>query len=111
MAQLFSALQTFTRSFLGAVDLIGQPSRSIDTSVGRVVEVRRRNVESATADRITSVAVHLRLRCRKIGNAAVVLLILGVAEENDTLDLVLDGGADFGYGVGHDGSALAIDGE
>lgn len=85
--------------------------RSIDMSVGCVVEVWRCNVESVMVDCIISVVVYFCFRCWKIGNVVVVLLIFGVVEENDIFDLVFDGGVDFGYGVGYDGSVLVIDGE
>ena len=54
----------------------------------------RRDVQRAVADSIGRVAVDLGLLGREVGDATAVLAVLGVTEEDNTLDLVLDGRAD-----------------
>lgn len=90
------------------VDLLDQPPRRVDTGIGRVQEMRREDEERAIADGIGGAAVDLGLVRGKVGDTAVVLLVLGVAEEDDALDLVLDGRVELADGVGDDRRALAV---
>jgi len=70
--------------------------------------VRGEDEESAVADGIANSAVDLGLGGGEVGDAAEVLEVLGVAEEHDALDLVLDGGAELADGVTDDGGTLAV---
>lgn len=62
--------------------------------------------KSSSADSITSVAVDSSSVSRVVGNALLVLGVLGVAEEDTALDLVHDLGVELGDSGGSQGSSL-----
>jgi len=64
--------------------------------------------EGAPADGVGGGAVDGGLALGEVGDAAAVLDVLGVAEEDDALDLVLEGGVELGDGAGNDGGTLAV---
>ena len=85
----------FPTPALGAVDLARKPARGIGARIASVSKVGRRDVQRTVADGVGGVAVDLGLLGREVGDTAIVLAVLGVAEEDDTLDLVLDGRVEF----------------
>ena len=70
--------------------------------------MRREHNKRAGAHEIAALAVDLDTALRVVGHAAVVLLVLGIAEENDALDLLADGGVAVADGGGGQGGALAV---
>lgn len=70
--------------------------------------MRREDGQRASADSIAIVAENARLVLGETGDAGAVLLVLSVAEEHSTGDLVLDCGAGLGKGVAHNRGALAV---
>ena len=89
---------------------------AVDEEVGRITagdagvgEVRRGKDERTLADEVAPVAEDGGPLGRVVGDALVVLLVLGVAEEDGALDLLLDGGAELREGSGDDGGTLAED--
>lgn len=70
--------------------------------------VCRENKQRAGADGVALVAEDGRLVRGVPGDAAAVLLILGVPEEHGARDLVVDGGGGLGEGITYDGAALAV---
>lgn len=62
------------------------------------------------ADGVRNIAVDRQLGRGEVGDAAEVLEVLGVAEQDDALDLVLDRRAQSRDGRGHDGGSLAVHG-
>lgn len=70
--------------------------------------MRRRNNQRAVADHIPSSAVDLDLVLGEIGDLSVILLVAGIAEEHDALDLVLESVVEAGDGAVHDCRALAV---
>lgn len=77
-------------------------------SIGIVRKVSCGNVKRTKAYEIASGTVHLQVRLRVALDCAAVLVIPGVAKENDALDLLADGVRELGDSAGHDGSSLAI---
>ena len=65
------------------------------------------NDQHTIANKISGVAVDIRIGLGVVRNLVVVLFVLGVAEENDTLDLVLDSRAQRFNRASHNGSTLA----
>jgi hypothetical protein len=87
-----------------------------DEEVGRLIagdagvgEVRRGKDERALADEVAPVAEDGGPLGRVVGDALAVLLVLGVAEEDGALDLLLDRGAELRERSGDDGGTLAED--
>lgn len=69
----------------------------------------RSDSKSTRADKIASRAEHLEVAGRVIRDTAVVLLVLGVSEENGTDDLVADSGGDVADSSGCEGGTLAAE--
>jgi hypothetical protein len=69
-----------------------------------------RDNERALADAIADRAVDGETAGRVVGDEALVLLVLGVAEERHTLDLLPDGSGAVADGRGEEGGALAREG-
>ena len=59
--------------------------------------------ESAIANEIADVAEDLQLGAREVRDASQVLEVLGVSEEDDGIEAVLDGVGELLNGVGDDG--------
>jgi len=93
--------------FLG-VDLASEPNWSRDAGFEVVEEMSGEDEQGAPANRVGGGAVHLGLGLGEVGDLAKVLEVLGVAEQDDTLDLVLDCGGELGDSVGHDRSSLGV---
>lgn len=91
-----------------SVDLLGKESRRLVPGLRAVQEMRGQNRERAPADGVPGAALNARLLLREVGDAAVVLLVLGVPEEHRAGDLVLDRGVGLCQGVSHDGGALTF---
>lgn len=70
--------------------------------------MRGQDEKSAPADGIGDSTIHLGLGRGEVGDRAAVLEVLGVAEEYNALDLVLDGGGELADGIGHNRSALRV---
>lgn len=70
-----------------------------------------RDGQGALADPVSRLAEDLEAVGGIVGDSAVVLLILGVAEEHDALDLFADRRAAVADGSGGEGSTLAIVGK
>lgn len=92
-------------------DLASQELRSSIAGNVIVVQVRRRNNQRALADAVARVAEHAQAVARVVGHLAVVLLVLGVAEEDGADNLVADAAVDVADGGGGEGGALAIRGQ
>lgn len=63
--------------------------------------------QRAIANEISRSTEDLEVCLGETGNTAIVLLVLGVSKEDDALDLVADGGRQFGDSTGHDGGTLS----
>ena len=50
--------------------------------------------QSTLADFVGGAAIDLEFVIGEVGNAAIVLLVLGISEKNDALDLILNGAAE-----------------
>ena len=90
------------------VDLVRKERRRLIAGLLAVQEVSRQDSQRPTADGIARATLDARLLLRKVGDDAVVLLVLGVTKEHGASDLVLDSGVGLGKGVSHDSGALAI---
>lgn len=71
--------------------------------------MRRCQDEAALTDLVALVAEDLGALRRVVGNLFVVLLVLGVAEEDSALDLLLDSVVQLTQGASDDGSTLAVE--
>lgn len=60
------------------------------------------------ADLIPNRAIDLGLILREVWDLLVILLVAGISEQDDSLDLVLDSIGQFGDGAMHDSRSLAI---
>lgn len=69
--------------------------------------MRRGKDQRALADEVAPVAEDGGPLRRVVGDALAVLLVLGVAEEDGALDLLLDSVAELREGSGDDGGTLA----
>lgn len=65
--------------------------------------------QGTSTNKIANRAENVGLGGREIGDSPVILCVLGIAEENDALDLVRDCGADCRDRTGNDGGALAVE--
>jgi hypothetical protein len=97
---------SFRNIFLIA-NLADQESGCLIPRFISVAQVRCENDKSTLADKVTDRAEHLQTVLRIVGNSAVVLLVLGVAEENGSNDLVAYGGAEIANSGGGESGALA----
>lgn len=86
-----------------------------DQELGRLISslisigaMGRQNNERAVANQVAALAVHPETVGRVVGDLAVVLLVLGPAVEDNTLDLLADGGAALGDGGTGEGGTLAV---
>lgn len=70
--------------------------------------MRRQHDQGAVAHEVSVRAVDRQVSLRVARDSTVVLLVAGVAEEDDALDLVDDGGRKSGYRSRNDGCTLAV---
>lgn len=68
----------------------------------------RENNKTASADEVAERAEDLEAVGGVVGDLAAVLLVLGPSEEDNTLDLLADGGTAVSDGCTSEGSTLAI---
>lgn len=81
--------------------------RTVDIEV--IGEVGNSDDQCASADKITSSAVHLYLIVRETRDTPSVLKVAGEPVKDNTLDLVLDFGGYFLDGIVDDGGSLTIE--
>lgn len=91
-----------------SVNLADEVRRCHSSRLCQVQEMRRQKEKSPIAHSVRGITVHLGLVMRKVGDAAQVLKVLGVTEEDDPLGLLLDYRGQAPSGARHDSSALAI---
>lgn len=97
------------RDALRGVNLAPEEARGLAERLGRVEEVGRGDDKGAGADEVADVAEDLGAVGRVVGDAAAVLEVLGVAEEDDAADLLLRRRPrQLRDGVGHDRRPLAV---
>lgn len=73
-----------------------------------VGQMGRQDDQGPFADQITGLAVHEEPVDGVIGDAAVVLLVLGPSEQHDALDLLADGGRGVADCGAYQGCSLAV---
>jgi hypothetical protein len=91
-----------------STDTIPQEPSGLTARLDRVRQMRRGDDERAGADGIANIAEDLGTLTGVIGDGAAVLEVLGVSEEGDALDLLLDGAAELADGGGDERRALAV---
>lgn len=73
-----------------------------------ISEMCREDGQGASTDSIANRAVNLEFGGREIRDTAVILCVLGVAEQNDAFDLGRDSGAEILNRASYDSGTLAI---
>src|SRR4051794_37279817 len=71
-------------------------------------QVCRKHQQGASADSVPEGAIDLEAARGVVGDLAIVLLVLSVAEQHDALDLLADGGAAVADGGRGESRALAV---
>lgn len=83
-----------------------QKLRRLSRRLIRIREMRRRRRQRTITHQITSCTIHLQVTRRVARDAAVVLLVAGIAEEHDAFDLVACCCGELGDGTGNHGGPL-----
>lgn len=104
-------LQTDRRMRLFMLSLTNLRNEELGSLVGGLVcveEVVREDKESAPADGVGGSAVDVCPISGIVGDLLIVLGVLGVTKEHDTLDLLLDGVVELTHTSRHDCCSLAV---
>lgn len=96
---------------LASIDSADQEGGRLVPPLVAIGEMWSSHDQAAGADQVSDSTEDLEAVGRVVGNLAVVLLVLGVAEEDDALDLLADGGATVADGGGSEGGTLAVNGK
>ena len=85
-----------------------QESRCIASSLITIRKMSGGDSQSTITNKIARSAVNLQVCLRIVGNTAVVLLVLRVAEENDAFDLCANSSREPRNGTSDESCALTV---